>query len=116
MNIWGTAKRYKNGNITVKFSPDDIASIRTGRVSDIEILSYILESVDCYFVGDNFCLSNYDMGCLIYSAYSDKMFILAFSDLENILMSGKTLRLYARTPDETDRELLANEGFGENSA
>ena len=104
-NRYHDAIRFKNGNINIRFSKETINDIKANKFSDIECLSFALEDVDCYFVGEQFCLSNYDMGIMIYSAYSDKVFILAFSELET-LIAGKTLKLYAHKPDNEEREQL----------
>ena len=107
--VHGDSVRCRNGNINLRFTPDEIKQIRSGRVSGIEVLSWILDELDCEFLGDEFCLSNYEMGCLIYSYYFDKTYTLRFTDIENVLMKGNALKLYAREPDESDREQLEME-------
>lgn len=106
----GTVREYKNGNITVKFCKEDLEEIKAGHVSDTEVLSWLLEEIDCSFIGDTYCLSNWETGHTIYNAYSDLVYIFPWCDLES-LKEGKTVRLYARTPDEYDREILTNEGY-----
>ncbi len=101
----GDAIRFKNGNINIRFSQETIDDIKSNRFSDIECLSYALEDVDCYFYGEQFCLSNYAMGIMIYNFYSDKVYLLNFADTDKLLQ-GKTLKLYARKPDEYDREQI----------
>ena len=101
--------RFTNGNLNIRFSPEEIEDIRAGRYSDIEVLSWKLERFDTYFIGEQYCLSNYDMGTTAHSAYSDHVFTISFAAIENVLMQGKTLKLYAREPDEYDRETLALE-------
>ena len=100
-------KRFNNGNIHVTFDKEDIEDIKKNKFSNIEVLSWELENVDAYFIGEEFCLSNYAMGIMIYSCYADKVFTLDFSDLEKLL-NGKTLILYARTPSADDREIIEN--------
>ncbi len=107
--VHGDSVRFRNGNMNLRFTQDEINQIKSGRVSDIEVLSWILDELDCEFLGDEFCLSNYEMGCLIYSHYFDKTYLLRFTDIENVLMKGNALKLYAREPDENDRELLERE-------
>ena len=104
-NRFDEAIRFKNGNINIRFYKETIDDIKANKFSDIDCLSFALEKVDCYFVGKEFCISNYDMGILIYSVYSDKAFILAFSELEK-LIAGKTLKLYAHNPDNEEREQI----------
>ena len=99
-------KEFYNNNINIKLSSEYLEDIKNGRISDIEAVSYTLEEIDCYFVGEEFCLSNYDMGAMIYNCYSDRVYIISFSDIETILKAGKTLKLYARKPDRDDREFL----------
>ena len=102
-------KRFLNNNIHVKFELEDIENIKEGKLSGIETLSFELEEVDTSFIGEEFCLSNYTTGILCYSYYADKVFLLDFSDIENILMSGKTLVLYAKEPDVDEREIIEAE-------
>ena len=107
-NRYDEAIRFKNGNINIKFSKYQLEDIKKDRFSAIECLSWILSDCDCDFIGDEYCLSNWEMGATIYSWYSDKVFILNFSDIDNVLMKGKTLKLYATNPTEDDRELINN--------
>jgi len=105
-NRFDEVKRFKNGNLNVKFFQENIEDCKKGKFSDIELLSFALKDVDCYIVGEQFCLSNYAMGCLIYNAYMDCIYILNFNDLD-ILLQGKTLKLYANfNIDDDTRELI----------
>ena len=105
-NRFHEVKRFKNGNLNVKFFQENIEDYKAGKFSDIELLSFALEDVDCYIIGEQFCLSNYAMGCLIYNAYMDCIYILNFNDLD-ILLQGKTLKLYADFRiDEDTREIM----------
>lgn len=98
---------YKNGNLTVKYDADKIADAVKDPVLTI---SDVLSWIDCYFIGETYCLSNFEMGHTIYNLYSDLIYIFPFRALED-LEAGKTIRLYARTPDENDREIIAGEGY-----
>lgn len=104
-NRFSETREFKNGNINIKFFKENIEDLKSGKFSDIELLSFALDDVDTYFVGSEFCLSNYEMGTMLYNCRIDKIYILAFSELEK-LASGKTLKLYARKPDKYDREIL----------
>lgn len=104
-------KEFGNGNINIRFSPEQIAELKTGKISVVEVLSWTLEEIDCYFIGESYCLSNFTTGATIYNAYSDLCYTIAFSDVESVMMSGRWLKLYARKPDDTDREILEREGF-----
>ena len=89
---------------------EEIADIKAGKYSDIELLSWKLEKFDTSFIGEEHCLSNYTMGCTLYSYYADKVFILDFSDVDSVLMAGGTLKLYATEPTPVDREQIESEG------
>ncbi len=103
-------RRFKNGNINVRLDPDELSGVKKGSISAFEALSWELDAVDTYLVGDEFCLSNFDMGVYFYSAYSDAMFLFPMSELEK-LKEGKTVKLYAKAPDADDREYLREKGF-----
>ena len=103
-------QRFKNGNLNIRFSPDEIADIKAGKCSPIELLSWKLEAFDTTFIGEQYCLSNYTMGVTLYSYYSDNVFLLNLSDLDNVLMEGKTLKLYANKPTPENRETIESEG------
>lgn len=98
---------YKNGNITIKY---DFDKIKDSEIDPVLTIIDVLSRIDCYFIGDTYCLSNYETGHTIYNMYSDLVYIFPWRYLDN-LKAGKTVRLYAMQPDETDRELLAEEGF-----
>ena len=100
-------KEYKNGNIIIKYDRDMIAESKR---DSLLTLSSVLDEIDCYFIGETYCLSNYETGHTIYNAYSDLVYIFAWSELET-LEAGKAVRLFARKPDETDRELIEREGM-----
>ena len=96
----GRAIQFENGNINVKF---DLSGIYKNE-SDVINLLWLLESLDIDFIGEQYCLSNYDMGITLYSYYTDQCFVVSFSELAACFESGKTMKLYAHTPDEYDRE------------
>lgn len=100
-------KVYKNGNITVKYDRD---MIQESKKDQILTICSALEWIDCRFIGETYCLSNYEMGHTLYNDYLDLVYIFPWRFLDD-LEAGKTIRLYARRPDETDREILAEEGF-----
>ena len=53
-NFYYEGQRFKNGNLTIRFSPDEIADIKAGKYSQIELLSEKLEKFDTYFIGDEY--------------------------------------------------------------
>lgn len=97
----------KNGNLIIKYSPD---SIKESKRDQLLFLSDVLSWLDCYFIGETYCLNNYEMGHTIYNLYSDLVYIFPWSDLEE-LEKGKCITLFAATPDETDREIIESEGM-----
>ena len=109
-NEYPCVRCFRNGNINIRFTEEILSELKSDKYSVIEVLSWELERADCYFIGDEFCISNYEMGALIYNAYSDVVYILMFSDILNILAEGKTLKLYGHEPSDSDRELLRAEG------
>lgn len=98
-------KEFKNGNLSIRF-PAEYRKKIGGVVSAIEVLSWTLDELDCYFIGEEFCLGNDAMGAMIYNCYSDLVYIINFNDIEKVLAAGRWLRLYARTPDEDDRKII----------
>lgn len=101
----GMCKEYKNGNITIRFNPD---TIEAARKDGVATLANVLEDFDCYFIGETYCLSNYAEGHTIYNAYSDLAYTFDWNLLA-VLKAGEMVRIYARTLDETDREILEQE-------
>ena len=110
-NFYYDGHMFNNGNLNIRFSPDEIQDTKAGKYSMIELLSWKLDKFDTTFIGEKYCLSNYTIGCTLYSCYADKVFILDFSDIDNILMEGRTLKLYATKPTPEDREIMESEGL-----
>lgn len=100
-------KEYKNGNIIIRYDRDMIAESKR---DSLLTLSSVLDEIDCSFIGETYCLSNYETGHTVYNAYSDLVYVFAWSELET-LEAGKAVKLFARKPDETDRELIEMEGM-----
>lgn len=99
-------KEFKNGNINLKFDRD---LLEDAKKDELLTLSSLLNEIDCYFIGETYCLSNYETGHTIYNCYSDLVYIFPWAALEE-LKAGKTVKLYARKPDEADREIVESEG------
>lgn len=104
-------KEFNNGNLSIRFPVEYREKLKSGVVSAIEVISWVLDELDCYFIGEEFCLGNYAMGAMIYNFYSDLVYIINFNDIEETLASGRWLRLYARKPTTYDRETIENSGF-----
>ena len=81
-------KEFENGNLSIRFPAEYREKLKSGVVSAIEVLSWTLDELDCYFIGEEFCLGN------------------NFNDIEKVLAAGYWLRLYARMPDEDDRKII----------
>ena len=104
-------KEFQNGNLSIRFPVEYREKLKSGIVCPIEVLSCTLDELDCYFIGEEFCLGNYAMGAMIYNCYSDLVYIINFNDIEETLAVGRWLRLYARKPTTYDRETIENSGF-----
>lgn len=102
-------KEFKNGNLSIRFTKLDALNIEIGHTSAIEVLTWLLEELDCSIIGDEFCLSNYDMGIMIYNRYSDLVYIMSLNEADKKFTEGKWLRLYGQKPTEDDRVLIDEE-------
>lgn len=105
-NFYYEPQRFKNGNISIRFAPDEIAAIKAGTYSDIECLGWKLDAVDTELRGDEFCLSNYEMGCLAYCWGNDMAYLIRFAEIDELLMQRKTMKLHAFKPDDGDLEVM----------
>ena len=94
-------RESSNGNLVIHMKDATVTDIRDAWY----LLNVILDSMDCYCIGEQFSLGNFDMGQMIYNAHDDLVYTLPMSDLYK-LMGGEEITLYARTPDEDDRELI----------
>ena len=97
--------QFKNGNINVKIEKEDLEDFNKDQVF---FLSDLLWYMNCEFIGETFCLSNFETGHLIYNSYMDCCYIFAWSDLDK-LAEGKSVKLYAREVTDEDRELIERE-------
>lgn len=100
-------KEFKNGNITIKYSAE---KIKESKRDSVLTISDVLSWLDCYFIGETYCLSNYETGHTIYNYYSDTVYVFPWRFID-ALERGETVRLYAQRPDETDREILETEAI-----
>lgn len=94
------AKEFKNGNISIKY---DTETIESAKNDELLTISEVLNAIDCYFIGETFCLSNYASGHMVYNAYSDLVYTFNWKLLED-LKAGKTIKLYAKKPDGNEKE------------
>lgn len=93
-NNTGIVKEYKNNNITIKLYKDFLQDFIK---DDVLYIDDLLSYIDCYFIGETYCLSNYETGHTIYNSYSDKVYVFPWRYLE-LLKQGKTVKLYAHNP------------------
>ena len=103
-NRFDEAIRFKNGNIHVRFFPETIEDIKAGGENNIVRLLWAVDAVDTYMIGEEFCLSNYDMGIRLYNCNQDKAYTVSYTEAEK-LMEGKTLILKAEKPTGDDMYL-----------
>lgn len=97
-----------NSGISFSFTEEEIEKIKNGTLSDIECIVFELEKLEIGFITDNQCINNYETGAVLYDAYTDKVFLLNFSDINDILMKGETLTLEGKEPTEDDRCNIEN--------
>lgn len=91
-------KRFKNGNFNVKMEGADF-----NRESTLVNLIWALQDYDCNLFGDEYCISNYEMGLDMYCYYTDMIVSIQYRVLED-LENGKTIKLYAHKMDEYEKE------------
>lgn len=109
MNI----KYFKNGNINIKFDPDeikDINNLKNYRTSCIEneVLSTLLDSCELDFISSDAgagCAGNANMYYQLYNAYTGLEYLPLDIDFLNAA-GGKTLKLYGHKI--SDAELKEN--------
>lgn len=106
----GKCRQFKNGNINLRIPKEDLEDFKKDQVL---YLSELLSWNNCEFIGETYCLNNFETGHTIYNWYTDRCYIFAWSDLEK-LAEGKSVKLYARVPVEYEREWLKNE-YGEEN-
>lgn len=102
MNI----KEYKNNNITIKL---DTIPENTSFDHLVCELSNELDMIDTYLVSDYpYCLGNDCIAVDFYNIRTNRLYTVNSYQINKYLLSGKTLRLYANTPDKWDQENINN--------
>lgn len=96
------ARRFKNGNIHVKGTPDP----DTRESTLIQVL-WALDEVDTYLIGEEWSAGNWDCGITVYSYYEDKCYDILEGYDVNKIEEGKTLILKGREATDIDREDIA---------
>lgn len=87
------ATRLSNGNWKLRAEPDDLAP--TQRESLLVLA--IWEMVDCSLMGEEYCLSNYEMAADVYDYYTGKVIRLPYSQVDKLAEGPVTF--YARDPE-----------------
>jgi hypothetical protein len=94
-----------NHDLVIEYDND---TIQAAGKDELLTFSEVLFWLDTNIIGEEFCLSNFDMGIMLYNCYSDKCYIVSFTDLEKI-KAGEKVVLSAYDPDEDDREAIERE-------
>lgn len=114
MNI----KYFKNGNINIKFAPDEIKDIknlvnyRTGCIEN-EVYCTLLDSAELDFIPSDAgtgCAGNYNMYYQIYNCYTGLEYTPLDIDFLNAA-AGKTLKLYGHKISDTELTEQYNEYY-----
>lgn len=95
-------KRYKNGNITIqRTEPMEELSLEEQNL--LVAISWNVPDMD--FLGEHCCASNYDMCQYFYNYYTDKKYMVLFSEQQKF-EQGKVVRLYPEKMTKEDYEEL----------
>ena len=100
------SNEFNNHNLSIKWTKYDIEQATQDPV--LYLADWLSMAFDCDFIGETYCLSNYETGHTLYNFYSDVTYIFPWRLLDD-LMDGKRVKLIARIPDDYDREVFANE-------
>lgn len=95
-------RQFNNGNLNIQIPKEDLTEYNKDQVL---FLDDILSGLDCEFIGETYCLNNFETGHTIFNSYMNCCYIFAWSDLDQ-LAAGKMVKLYARPVTEDDREIM----------
>ena len=87
-------ERKPNGDYLAQTEPSDTAPEQ--RETLLVLLLWAME--DCALMGEEYCLSNYEMAVDVYDYYTGKVIRLPYSQV-NKLSEGKPITFYARDPE-----------------
>ena len=87
-------ERKPNGDYLAQTEPSDTAPEQ--RETLLVLLLWAME--DCALMGEEYCLSNYEMAADVYDYYSGKVIRLPYSKVDE-LAEGKPITFYARDPE-----------------
>lgn len=96
---------FYNGNMNLQIPKEDLEEFNKDQVL---FLSDLLSYLDCEFIGETYCLNNFETGHTIFNSYMNCCYIFAWSDLEK-LAKGRCVKLYARPVTEEDLEIIERE-------
>lgn len=94
-----------NNDLVIEYDAD---TIQDAAKDDLLTFWDVISWMDTNIIGEEFCISNYEMGLMLYNDYSDKCYIVSFTDLERI-KAGEKVTLSAYDPGEDDREAIERE-------
>lgn len=97
--------QFKNGNINLRIPKEDLEDYLKDQVL---YLSELLSWNNCDFIGETYCLNNFETGHTIYNWYMDCTYIFPWRELDT-LASGKMVKLYAHPVEDWERELLEHD-------
>ena len=83
-----------NGDYLAQAEPSDTAPEQ--RETLLVLLLWAME--DCALMGEEYCLSNYEMAADVYDYYTGKVIRLPYSQVDE-LAEGKPITFYARDPE-----------------
>lgn len=84
---------FKNNNLHIKLDTDELEDIKKGKLSDIEVIFY---NYDFTPVGEEYCISNYDMAIDVAYNGGWNYYRFPYSKIED-LKQGKMIILYPHT-------------------
>ena len=94
---YGVVREYKNGNITLKCDPVEFSNDPLLSVS--ELLFWVDTDIVCEIP------DAWQPSLLLYNCRLDRCYEL-YESSRNDLKTGKTVRIFARVPNEYDKEFL----------
>lgn len=94
--------QFKNGNINLRIQREDLEDFKKDQVL---YLSELLSWNNCDFIGETYCLNNFETGHTIYNWYMDCTYIFPWRELET-LAAGKMVKPYAHPVEDWERELI----------
>jgi hypothetical protein len=106
--------KFNNGNINLKLEKEDLKELSENPNSLMYVLSENLFFWnDMYFVGEDFCLSNYDMGINVVDANRGEIYVMSYNDMINKLAKGKTVKLYPADYTKEYKQEIWNEFYND---